>query len=274
MQFFSGNSKTADGNSSSDSKLKVFLEGDIDCPKLELNGHEIVATVRGGDEPIILPLQITMSTDIHSVWNAIEFGSEGSSEFLHIKNCSAFANTIGVECIGPFTLMETHSSKPHSKKIQLSLKSHTSTVIKLSFRPSRKFGESFAAQSETSSISIDGSIILTFGNGYKAIANVKLAVALPLITVSAPHIDFGTCRIDDENIRGFILLSNPTNIKAVWKITHIPNTKDAAKASTPSAEFSDDPAVFIISPLSGEMEGPTVTADTATHAPPRDFNRR
>lgn len=129
-------------------------------------------------------------------------------------------------------------------------------------------------QSEISSVSIDGSILFTFSNGFQARACVKLAVALPLITVSAALINFGSCRVGDENRRGFLLISNPTNIKAIWAIKHVTDTMDTTKSIRSNAEILDDPTVFILSPLTGELQGPTVSADTAIHAPPRDFMRR
>ena len=267
MQFSDSISKTVDDDSSSDSKLKVFLEGEVNFPQLELNGYKFSATGNVNGEPEALPLGVALSTDIYRVWNAIEYTSDGCSEFLNFHNCSAFTNTVGVESTGPFTLTEAHSSRPHSRQIQLNLKPNASTTVKLSFRPSRKFGEIFTAKDETSSITIDGSIVLVFCNGFRARVKVKLDVALPLITVSAPRIDFGVCRTDDENIRGFVLLSNPTNIRAVWAITHMVSTKDVAG-------ITDDPTVFTLSPMSGELQGPTVSSDTASHAPPRDFNRR
>ena len=94
---------------------------------------------------------------------------------------------------------------------------------------------------------------------------------------------FGVCAVP-QNCSGTLLLSNPTDVPAAWKVHHIPSKDGFAstlKATTirvkgfepKGRQQEDDPSVFIITPDNGSIVGPTVTVTAAMAAPPNDVNR-
>jgi hypothetical protein len=80
---------------------------------------------------------------------------------------------------------------------------------------------------------------------------------------------------------GVLLLSNPTQVTAVWTVTHIPGAGAVVKKTAirvkgfegPNVPEVDDPAVFVITPNQGTQLGPTVSVAAAIAAPPKDYNR-
>ena len=91
---------------------------------------------------------------------------------------------------------------------------------------------------------------------------------------------FGTCHTS-LNCEGTLLLSNPTRVKATWRVIHIPGGGGAARTTAirvsgfdKSLPDFDDPSVFQITPESGDLEGPTVSSGAAVACPPKDVNRR
>jgi hypothetical protein len=120
---------------------------------------------------------------------------------------------------------------------------------------------------------IEGSLSIKFSTGYQAVVPVKVIVSSPVITLSAAVVDFGVCRVH-EQCEGFVMLSNPTLVRATWGLVHIPEVIILKQFSTIKPPVTtDDPAVFDLLPREGEISGPTVAVATAIHAPPKDFNR-
>jgi hypothetical protein len=80
---------------------------------------------------------------------------------------------------------------------------------------------------------------------------------------------------------GVLLLSNPTQVTAVWTVTHIPGAGAVVKKTAirvkgfegPNVPEVDDPGVFEITPNQGTLLGPTVSVAAAIAAPPKDYNR-
>ena len=91
---------------------------------------------------------------------------------------------------------------------------------------------------------------------------------------------FGTCHTS-SSCEGTLLLSNPTRVKATWRVTHIPGGGGAVRTTAirvggfdKNLPHFDDPSVFQITPDCGELEGPTVSSGAAVACPPKDVNRR
>ncbi len=90
---------------------------------------------------------------------------------------------------------------------------------------------------------------------------------------------FGVCHVV-KNCQGTLLLSNPTDVTAVWSVSHVPGAGAVTKKTAirvagfkdPPVEL-DDPTVFEISPTEGVLLGPTVSVTAAIAAPPKDYNR-
>ena len=252
-----------------DTKLKVLVEGEFSYPLLELNGHSILAAGDGGESPNYAPFEINLSTDIYSALDpsAVDI----SSALLQFHNCSTFSNRLEILCDGPFDLIEKQSRKSASNRTLLSLKAHERASVTLILRKGTAMEEPLNSRDECKSFfNLSGSIVLKFCNGFKMIVKVNVVVSLPLLAVSAPFADFGICRTDDS-VQGIILLSNPSSVRATWRLEHIPDHASSQRA--PALDFTDDPAVFVITPADGQILGPTVSTNTAIHVPPRDLSR-
>jgi hypothetical protein len=125
-----------------------------------------------------------------------------------------------------------------------------------------------------------GNLIISFATGQQLNIPVSVTMVTPFIAGSSPRLQFGVCHTSKDCI-GTLLLSSPTDVIARWSVAHIPGAGGSRKVSTirvkgfdSLGKQEDDPAVFEISPTSGELQGPTVSAAAAMYCPPNDVNRR
>jgi len=165
----------------------------------------------------------------------------------------------------------------------------------VAFVPKRALRESLldAATSSTSGqipeslTTHTGKLILSFSKGQCLNIPLTAKITTPFIFVSVPRVYFGVCAVT-KHCSGTILLCNPTNVSAAWKVEHVPEVP-AGKGSAGSIKPStirvrgfepkgppqiDDPSVFCITPDQGEVQGPTVSVTAAMAAPPTDVNRK
>ena len=91
---------------------------------------------------------------------------------------------------------------------------------------------------------------------------------------------FGVCQASKE-CEGFFLLQNPTGVPAKWSYIHEPMDPSSKRVSAirvvgynERGPETDDPSVFEITPGSGLLLGPTLSAASAMGAPPKDLNRK
>jgi hypothetical protein len=83
-----------------------------------------------------------------------------------------------------------------------------------------------------------------------------------------------------KDCEGMFLLQNPTNVPAKWSFNHEPNDPSTVRVSNIHVQGyiergpdTDDPSVFEITPGSGLLLGPTLSAASAMGAPAKDVNR-
>mmetsp|Transcript_22826 Transcript_22826/g.24963 ORF Transcript_22826/g.24963 Transcript_22826/m.24963 type:complete len:278 (+) Transcript_22826:531-1364(+) len=136
------------------------------------------------------------------------------------------------------------------------------------------FGKEYGKPTEQKSF-----LLFTYPTGQSLRLPVITAISTPFITGSAPRLFFGTCHVQ-RTCQGIFLLSNPTDVPARWTISHVPgggqwkqSTAIRVKGFERIPEV-DDPTVFQITPISGVVEGPTVSVAAAMAAPPKDYNRK
>ena len=132
----------------------------------------------------------------------------------------------------------------------------------------------------TPEVSRTGSITLSFSTGHQLFVPVSANLSTPFISASSPRMYFGTCHTK-KSTDGLLLLSSPNDVLARWSVHHIPGAGGNRKVSSirvkgfaPLPEQEDDPSVFEITPNSGVLQGPTVSATAAMHCPPNDVNRK
>lgn len=165
----------------------------------------------------------------------------------------------------------------------------------VAFVPKRALRESLldAATSSTSGqipealTTHTGKLILSFSKGQCLHIPLTAKITTPFIFISVPRVYFGVCAVT-KNCEGTILLCNPTNVNATWRVEHVPETT-VSKGTTSSIKPSsirvkgfepkgppqiDDPSVFVITPDQGRVQGPTVSVTAAMAAPPTDVNRK
>jgi len=114
-----------------------------------------------------------------------------------------------------------------------------------------------------------GRLIVNFSTGPRILVPIKVTLSTPSIISSSPKVLFGVCHVT-RACEGTVLLSNPTDVSAVWTIKHVP---DAGLGKKPSSirvrgfpvidPPRDDPEVFFITPSGGRIEGPTGPITTA-----------
>ena len=101
-------------------------------------------------------------------------------------------------------------------------------------------------------------------------------ISTPFIIGSAAKLSFGICHIT-QTTDGLLLLSNPTNVPAIWNVEAIEGkglnqriTAIQVDGFTDNDVEEDDPSVFEISTTNGVLEGPTVTPVSAMASLPND----
>lgn len=126
----------------------------------------------------------------------------------------------------------------------------------------------------------EGSLIITFTTGQSLHVPLKAQISTPFISASSPRMMFGVCHVKKFS-EGTLLLSNPTDVVARWSVSHVPGagagkrvTAIRVKGFEDKGPEEDDPSVFIITPNSGSVEGPTVSVASAVAAPPKCEIRR
>ncbi len=127
-----------------------------------------------------------------------------------------------------------------------------------------------------------GFLIVSYSTGQSMHIPLKAQVATPIIVISSPKLEFGVCHVT-KSCEGVLLLSNPTGVTANFVVTHVGsevNGSTTKKFSTIRVKgysyddnIIDDESVFTISPMSGSVAGPTVSAQAAIAAPPKDTIR-
>jgi hypothetical protein len=125
----------------------------------------------------------------------------------------------------------------------------------------------------------EGRLIIAFSTGQILHISINAEIALPFLTASSPGMFFGMCQVS-KNCEGMFLLQNPTNVPAKWSFNHEPNDPSTVRVSNIHVQGyiergpdTDDPSVFEITPGSGLLLGPTLSAASAMGAPAKDFNR-
>lgn len=166
-----------------------------------------------------------------------------------------------------------------------------SAKFAIAFTPKRDLRESILQAATTSTAgqikkeltTHGGKLILSFSKGQSMHIPITANITTPFLFASAPRMYFGVCSVP-QSCSGTLLLSNPTDVPAVWKVHHIPSKDGFAstlKATTirvkgfepKGRKQEDDPSVFVITPDDGSVIGPTVSVTAAMAAPPNDVNR-
>ena len=143
----------------------------------------------------------------------------------------------------------------------------------------------FYFQCHTASSGLDkptiekGQLLVSFSTGQALRVPIAAEIALPFLTASSPGMFFNVCQVSKE-CEGFFLLQNPTEVPAKWSYIHESVDPSSKKISAirvagynERGPEIDDPSVFEISPGSGFLFGPTLSAPSAMGAPAKDFNR-
>lgn len=124
---------------------------------------------------------------------------------------------------------------------------------------------------------------MSFATGQRLHVPLVASIKTPFLFASAPRMYFGTCAVGQE-CSGTLLLSNPTDVRAAWRVEYVPQPDGfSAMRATSTIRVKgfeakgrpqeDDPSVFLINPGTGVLQGPTVSVTAAMAAPPRDVNR-
>eukprot|EP01038_Epipyxis_sp_PR26KG_P007446 gene7446-10147_t len=222
--------------------------------------------------PLATPLQFSLSIEGPYVLK--------DPSLLGIKNQNDTKNTKSYD-----TLLSSTSKTTIDK--MFSLAANASTTISISFQPKRDAREKLF-HTLTSNNVLDsgkpveqnGYLIINCSTGQILQIPILTNIVTPFLNGSSPKLFFGVCHTM-QSCSGTFLLSNPTNVPAVWTVTHVEGggiwKKSSAirvKGFDDKPTEVDDPSVFTITPSSGAVMGPTLSTASAIAAPPKDLNRR